>query len=856
MQKLLTLSLLVCMLFTANVALAAVPSNLVAKAVSSTQVDLSWQDNTDTENDFQIYRKIDADFVKIADVDAAVTRYSDTSVSGETVYAYKVRDTHPREGGFSSEVFVTVLAPPTNLAASASSAGKIDLSWNAGSSFDGYIVQRDWQDKGKPLPIDTVDSSTLTYSDTGLPANTTFDYRVCAYKGTDPLNPDSVSDYATLSSPVTTQTSTDTDPPQISDYDPKDATTDGGNLSLTEQTDVTVNFDEPMNTKSILDSYFNRIRLEPDPDVEEGFSTVETFLLWFGDPAETMKYNKYGGGGTYGQVVEHQGKFDVDFTETSEGDGYDILSITIEDPDIGPVVLEPGQYKLELDLTRTATDLAGTALLGTTKNIYQYFFSEEQPIANVESIPETPVADGAVTFQTAPGISATGLVGVNQAADLIVNTYNSTDLLAELPEGITGFVPLKAIDDADIYAIGWEFDPPVTPTNPIRITMNYDDTLIPDGPDEESIRMYHYNNDVERWQPVIGAGFQPDTDNNKLYIDYQGGDEYSILALMSGYPYGDTNGDGRRTIDDAALMLNDFVGKGELFPDDSVFGKAVADLDYNPEGRYDPNDPDTWADELVIDDVAIWLNRFVQKILEFPVLTNWRNYLGGGAPSLVNVLPALDTTKKASLQVDTLGEAVIASVNLDDSTNVFVAELWLTYDATFLEPVDVSASDGLAAYNNDLKGRLHIASAPLSDSSSLADVRFELLADADKSALASIRILEVKLNDGSVPVSLEKPIPDKPMVLQNYPNPFNPETWIPFQLNQAADVTIRIYDVNGHLVRRLILGEQMPGNYVSKDSAAYWDGQNNSGEKVASGVYFYQFEANGQRFVKKMMLLK
>jgi hypothetical protein len=199
---------------------------------------------------------------------------------------------------------------------------------------------------------------------------------------------------------------------------------------------------------------------------------------------------------------------------------------------------------------------------------------------------------------------------------------------------------------------------------------------------------------------------------------------------------------------------------------------------------------------------------------------------------------------------------VIASVSLNDNINVFAAELWLTYDASLLEPVDVSASDGLVAYNNDLKGRLHIASALLSDSSSLADVRFQLLAGADKAALSSIRILEVKLNGGLVPVSLEQPIPDKPMVLQNYPNPFNPETWIPYRLNQAADVTIRIYDVNGHLVRRLVLGEQMPGHYVSKDKAAYWDGQNNSGEKVASGVYFYQFEANGQRFVKKMMLLK
>ena len=251
---------------------------------------------------------------------------------------------------------------------------------------------------------------------------------------------------------------------------------------------------------------------------------------------------------------------------------------------------------------------------------------------------------------------------------------------------------------------------------------------------------------------------------------------------------------------------------------------------------------------------------------EFPVEKNWRIYCGGPdvvceptplAPSIAGNLTALDATKKVSLHLQTDGNNIVAAVNLDDTTNVFGAELWLTYDAMLLRHVDVSTTDGLTSYNNQTEGKLHIASMPLSNSNSLADIQFELLPGADRSALASIQLNEVRLNDGLISVDLMKePIPDKLMLLQNYPNPFNPETWIPYQLNQVADVAIRIYDVNGHLVRRLVLGEQMPGNYVSKDNAAYWDGQNNSGEKVASGVYFYQFEANGQRFVKKMTLLK
>jgi hypothetical protein len=103
--------------------------------------------------------------------------------------------------------------------------------------------------------------------------------------------------------------------------------------------------------------------------------------------------------------------------------------------------------------------------------------------------------------------------------------------------------------------------------------------------------------------------------------------------------------------------------------------------------------------------------------------------------------------------------------------------------------------------------------------------------------------------------SLE-PIPQKLALLQNYPNPFNPETWIPYTLNQATDVEIQIYNANGQLIRTLRLGEQAAGYYVTRDKSAYWDGTNDVGEQVTSGVYFYKFLAGKQTFVKRMVLLK
>ncbi len=99
-------------------------------------------------------------------------------------------------------------------------------------------------------------------------------------------------------------------------------------------------------------------------------------------------------------------------------------------------------------------------------------------------------------------------------------------------------------------------------------------------------------------------------------------------------------------------------------------------------------------------------------------------------------------------------------------------------------------------------------------------------------------------------------IPEKTMLLANYPNPFNPETWIPYQLAKPANVTISIYSAGGMLVRTLALGNQSEGLYQSRARAAYWDGKNESGESVASGVYFYTLTAGEFSATRRMLILK
>ena len=99
-------------------------------------------------------------------------------------------------------------------------------------------------------------------------------------------------------------------------------------------------------------------------------------------------------------------------------------------------------------------------------------------------------------------------------------------------------------------------------------------------------------------------------------------------------------------------------------------------------------------------------------------------------------------------------------------------------------------------------------------------------------------------------------IPQETVLLHNYPNPFNPETWIPYRLAEDALVTLTIYDQSGQIVRTLDVGHQTAGYYTDRTKAAYWDGNNQFSEQVASGVYFYHLSAGDFSATRKMLILK
>ena len=115
---------------------------------------------------------------------------------------------------------------------------------------------------------------------------------------------------------------------------------------------------------------------------------------------------------------------------------------------------------------------------------------------------------------------------------------------------------------------------------------------------------------------------------------------------------------------------------------------------------------------------------------------------------------------------------------------------------------------------------------------------------------------DVKRSRIQLPALVVHQIPAETELLRNYPNPFNPETWIPYRLAEDAFVTLTIYDGSGRVVRTLDVGHQVAAVYESRSKAVYWDGRNEVGERVASGVYFYHLSAGDFSATRKMLILK
>ena len=188
----------------------------------------------------------------------------------------------------------------------------------------------------------------------------------------------------------------------------------------------------------------------------------------------------------------------------------------------------------------------------------------------------------------------------------------------------------------------------------------------------------------------------------------------------------------------------------------------------------------------------------------------------------------METGTAYTLVAENLRTGIIATENVTNAARRSSA-VWADLNRKSV----VEAGDKLEVALYDDRGR--IVSGPFQRTVTTSDIRNAFLS--------------LQLNVGDVQ-------PQDTLLAQNFPNPFNPETWIPYQLSKATEVKIDIYNVSGHLVRSLDLGWQPTGSYMSPSSAAYWDGKNAVGERVASGIYFYTLQTSDFTATRRMVILK
>ena len=167
--------------------------------------------------------------------------------------------------------------------------------------------------------------------------------------------------------------------------------------------------------------------------------------------------------------------------------------------------------------------------------------------------------------------------------------------------------------------------------------------------------------------------------------------------------------------------------------------------------------------------------------------------------------------------------------------------------------------------SKDVKKGVSLGSALLADSTDTgALVQFTLeptasgelvLELAQGQLVGRLGTEDILKNRFTLRVIANEPVTES-YLAQNFPNPFNPETWIPYALKEGGQVQIRVFDSAGHLVRTLDQGFRPSAHYTQRGDAAYWDGRNRTGERVASGVYFYQIQAGDFQSMRRMVILK
>ena len=236
----------------------------------------------------------------------------------------------------------------------------------------------------------------------------------------------------------------------------------------------------------------------------------------------------------------------------------------------------------------------------------------------------------------------------------------------------------------------------------------------------------------------------------------------------------------------------------------------------------------------------------------------------GGSQDISDISPLSKLTNLTELQLSSLGKN-----DLSDISVIANFPRLIVLSLTNNQISDISALAGLTNLTSlDLRWNSISDISPLAGLTKLKELKLEGNPIENASVLCPLteQNPDLKMDieiDCELAVSADTDLIHLPLgavkataLLQNYPNPFNPETWIPYLLADDAFVTLTIHDESGRLVRFFDVGYQRAGVYERRSRAVYWDGRNESGEQVGSGVYFYQLDAGDYSATRKMVILK
>jgi len=248
-------------------------------------------------------------------------------------------------------------------------------------------------------------------------------------------------------------------------------------------------------------------------------------------------------------------------------------------------------------------------------------------------------------------------------------------------------------------------------------------------------------------------------------------------------------------------------------------------------------------------DASLILQYVIDKIKVFPADT-------GGVDD-----PA--TKALALLRTISVGEATPESdgglgvpILIDEMEGVVAGEMTLCFEGNGGN-VTVRSTDLTSGYlfaSNVQKGRVQVSFAGSESNAGPGPVLDVVFDESDACLLRSLRLRRVSLNEGRIPVQIvkvEAEIPTSYRLGQNYPNPFNPETMIRYDLPEAGQVHLLIYNVSGQLVRTLVDEDRPAGSF-----RATWDGADDSGRSAASGIYFVKMKAGDFVQTNRALLIR